>query len=778
MRAAWRAARAAIRHRRLQTFVIGLVVLLSTTTIMVALALLDASSAPFDRAFGAQRGPHMVAAYDAARVTDAQLTGARTGVAAVAGPFGQVTLERTDSTGPSGGGPFGGGGPLTVVGRADPGGPVDRLDLWKGRWAAGLGEIVLNSPPQPDGLREPDSIMLGGRTFTVVGRAYSLSHSADGWVAPEQMTALRPTTSQMLYRFAGDVSTTAAVEARLAAVTAGLPADALLAAQSYRTVKDRIAAGPGTYVPLLATFGVLGLVVAVLIVGNVVSGAVVSGFRHIGVLKALGFTPRQVVAVYLGMVSVPAVVGCVLGAVLGDLITRPLLADAFAGLGLGGGIGASARVWVAALVGVPVLVLLAALTPALRAHRLSAAQAISAGSAPRAGRALGAQRRLSRTRLPRPVSLGLGLPLTRPGRTALTMAAVLLGVTTVTFASGLAATLADVAELSDRVSGDVIVQPHRAEARPSTSRSDAQIEALLRVQPGTARLVVVFGLPMSVVGQSEPLAVNFARGEVAELGFRDQLLAGRWMAAPNEVVASTQALRERGLAVGDRVTLERDGRRSTLTIVGQIMRDPPGARGLLADWRALAEVAPDRAVRSDQLLYVIQVDNGTDPAAYASAVRAADPGLLADGRGNEFEFQVIVVSFATVLALLLALVAALGVLNTVALNVHERRRDVGMLKSIGMTPRQVVTMVTISMAGIGAVGGLLGVALGIASHRLVMPLAAEAANIQLPVAVLRVWDAPLLLLLALSGVTIAVLGALLPARGAARLSIARVLHNE
>ena len=46
-----------------------------------------------------------------------------------------------------------------------------------------------------------------------------------------------------------------------------------------------------------------------------VSGAVVSGFRHIGVLKALGFTPRQVVAVYLDMVSVPAVVGCVLGTV-------------------------------------------------------------------------------------------------------------------------------------------------------------------------------------------------------------------------------------------------------------------------------------------------------------------------------------------------------------------------------------------------------------------------------------------------------------------------------
>lgn len=35
-------------------------------------------------------------------------------------------------------------GALTVVGRADPGGPVDRVTVWQGRWAAAPGEIVLN----------------------------------------------------------------------------------------------------------------------------------------------------------------------------------------------------------------------------------------------------------------------------------------------------------------------------------------------------------------------------------------------------------------------------------------------------------------------------------------------------------------------------------------------------------------------------------------------------------------------------------------------------------
>ncbi|WP_327006070.1 hypothetical protein OHA72_01495 [Dactylosporangium sp. NBC_01737] len=61
MSAVWRAARAAVRRRRLQTVVIGLVVLFSTATIVVALRLLDASSAPFDRVFDEQAGAHVVA---------------------------------------------------------------------------------------------------------------------------------------------------------------------------------------------------------------------------------------------------------------------------------------------------------------------------------------------------------------------------------------------------------------------------------------------------------------------------------------------------------------------------------------------------------------------------------------------------------------------------------------------------------------------------------------------------------------------------------------------
>ncbi len=130
----------------MQTFVIGLVVLLSTTTIVVALALLRRTSAPFDRAFARQPGAHAVAAVRPGQVTDANSWR----------PSGPAWRRRPDRSAwsPSSSGTVGGSGPpgpLTVVGRAEPGGAVDRLDLWQGRWPAAPGEIVLNEPAHGPG---------------------------------------------------------------------------------------------------------------------------------------------------------------------------------------------------------------------------------------------------------------------------------------------------------------------------------------------------------------------------------------------------------------------------------------------------------------------------------------------------------------------------------------------------------------------------------------------------------------------------------------------------
>ncbi|MFF5256954.1 FtsX-like permease family protein [Streptomyces leeuwenhoekii] len=314
-----------------------------------------------------------------------------------------------------------------------------------------------------------------------------MSKSASAWVSPEQMAALHPTSAQMLYRFT-DSSTEDRLNASLARATTGLPKGSLTGAQTYLTLKQAFSALADSYLPFMTLFGVLGLLVSALIVGNVVSGAVVSGYRHVGVLKALGFTPNQVVAVYLTMLSVPAVVGCVLGTLAGNALAGPILKVAFTGIDVGRASVGEISPWVsvACLVGIPALVLLAALVPALRARRLPAAEAISAGGGPRAGRGLRVQRMLGATRLPRPVSLGLGQPFARPSRTLLTMAAIVLGVTTVTLSTGLTSTMVAYGNVGREDGGARIhvTTGGSGNDRTPPRLSDPQIEKRLRSLPG------------------------------------------------------------------------------------------------------------------------------------------------------------------------------------------------------------------------------------------------------------------------------------------------------
>ncbi|WP_345574560.1 ABC transporter permease [Nonomuraea rosea] len=755
-----------MRRRRFQSAAIGFVVLIATTAVLMTLALLVAASAPFDQAFARQRGAHAVVTFDAAKVTDEQVarTATRAGVEDTAGPFGQAVLDVTKDWYQQA------AGPLTVVGRADPGGPVDRVDIRIGRWATAPGEIVVNfadqGTPDPD-LLGAEVVAEGARPFTVVGFATSMSQSAGAWVTPEQMTALRPQARQMLYRFTS-ASTDQQIRAGLAEAGQGLPAGVTTTVQSYLALKLAFSNVAGAYLPLLTVFGVLALGVCVLIVVNVVSGAVVSGYRHIGVLKALGFTPNQVMAVYLMMIGVPAVGGCVLGTLSGIMLAPPILTVAFSGVQAGNAVvGVSPWVSVACPPAMCALVALAALVPALRARRLPAAQAISAGSAPKAGRGLRTQRWLAAAPLPRSVSLGLGLPFARPGRTALTAAAVMLGVATATLATGASSTMIAAGNLG-RTGGAVInvqVGGRPETGRPAPKLSDPRIEARLRALPGAKGVTARAFVQVQLAGYTLSRFANFYRGDRPP-AFLSQIVEGRWPKGPREIVAGPRFLTQHGLRVGDRVTLRRDGRHVSAIIVGSLVDSD--SRTVGATWPTAAELAPDAKPAE----YYVQLAPDADPQAYMDAVRAADAGLNPSLVSSGSFATTAVVGMSSVFTALLAIVAALGVFNTVLLNVRERRRDLGILKAIGMTPRQVTVMTVTSAAWPGAVGGLLGIPFGMVAHRLLVD---SVTVVVFPEPMKDVWHAPYLAALALTGIVIAVLGALIPARSAARST---VLRNE
>ncbi|MCR3750020.1 FtsX-like permease family protein [Lentzea californiensis] len=766
MTAVWSAAWAAVLRRKLQTIVIAVVVCAASATLVMALGLLDAAAAPFDRAFGTQQGAHLAAQYDADEATGFTNPAAQ----ATAGPFRQATVDTSE------GEVF--LGALTVVGRADPGGQVDRLAVSQGRWATGSGEIVLNRTPGADGrIGLGFRVELPGRpALTVVGFAHSVTGSADAWVTPEQVEALRPDSFQVLYRFAH-----AGTAAEMAAATAGVPRDGLLGTLSHLTVKDKATSELGVFIPFLMIFGILGLAVAVLIVANVVSGAVVAGLRHIGMLKAIGFTPNQVMAVYLVMVSAPAVVGCVLGTVAGNFLTKPVVQDAVEGFGVD---ELSFAPWVnlGAALGMPLLVASAALVPALRARGLPAARAISAGTTAHTGRALRVQRWLGGTGLPRSVSLGLGMPFARTARSALTLASVVLGVMTVTLAAGVTMSMTAYNDavrphFTDRVElmagpppGAPAFRPEGVE-EPAATLGDAEDESMLRSLPGTTAVLAETQLDAEVAGGTQRATILFYRGDVSALGPR--VLTGHWPDGPGQVAVPSRFLNQRGLAVGDTITVQARGNRTQVKIVGVVLTN--NADEIFAGWSTVDVLAPGARAAS----YLVQMATGTDRDAYTAAVKATDPGLrVLPPRDGTSSTAVIIISAAVVLTLVLGAVAALGVFNTVVLNARERRRDLGMLKSIGMTPRQVTVLLVTSMGALGVLGGLVGVPVGVAVHQVVVPLMAHAGQADAVDILMNVYHAPLLALLALTGVVIAVLGAVVPARGAARLSIATVLHNE
>ncbi len=775
MSAVWALSRAAARRRRLQTTVIGIVTFVSAITIVVALELFSASSAPFEHAFAQQQGAELVAAFDKAKVTDAQLvaTGARPGVTASAGPFPQVTVDISQ---PSGAGPSRlpsvPPGPLTVVGRPSPGGRLDRVDLWSGHWPTGAGQVVVNRAP--GGPSPVGSVieLSDGQSLAVVGAAYSVSQSAGAWVTPAEADALGAKESEMLYRFA-DATTSDQLRSDLTSVTGGLAPGALAGSRSYLTLERQYSTSVAqAYVPFLFAFGILALVVAVMMVANVVSGTVVAGLRHIGIMKAVGYTPGQVGAVYLLMILIPGAVATLVGTLAGTLVSKPLLSTATQGLGLP---APSVSPWldVVVLAGLPVLVALAALASARRAKRLPAARAITAGAAPSAGHGLRAQRALASTALPRAVSLGLGLPFARPARTALTVATLALGVTAVTFAAGLTSSVIRYGQLQQRTSSVQVTAAVRHNGRSLlvvSAASDQRTAELLASLPGTRTLTAELQTVGELVGPNVRIDLDFLRGDTSSLGY--PIVNGHWINGPGQAVVGPGFLKDHDLAVGDRVTLTMGGAPATVTIVGETWSYDPS--GLMADWHTASVLDPGRGATR----YEIGLRPGTNLASYIARANRADPSVMVQANGGLNGDEQLIPDFSTLFTVLLAIVAALGVLNTVLLTIRERRRDLGMLKSIGMTPRQVTVMMVTSATALGLIGSLIGVPAGITVHRVVVPAMVHATNAVLPSSLLDVWTAGLIAALALSGVVIAAVGAFVPARNAGRLRVAAVLHNE
>jgi putative ABC transport system permease protein len=110
--------------------------------------------------------------------------------------------------------------------------------------------------------------------------------------------------------------------------------------------------------------------------------------------------------------------------------------------------------------------------------------------------------------------------------------------------------------------------------------------------------------------------------------------------------------------------------------------------------------------------------------------------------------------------MVLAGIAGAGVLNTVVLRTRKRRREIAILKAVGMAPSQVVVMVVSSIALLGLAAGLVGAPLGLGMHHQILTSMAEiAAHTRVPSSFYSVLGPPPLVGLMLAGMLIAAAGA-------------------
>jgi putative ABC transport system permease protein len=131
-------------------------------------------------------------------------------------------------------------------------------------------------------------------------------------------------------------------------------------------------------------------------------------------------------------------------------------------------------------------------------------------------------------------------------------------------------------------------------------------------------------------------------------------------------------------------------------------------------------------------------------------------------------------SMFDVLALIAMTVAALGVVNTLTMNVLERTRELGMLRSLGMTRRQVAKMVLAESALMGVIGGAFGLAFGLFLSRLFLYAVNQIQGYDLTYVLPREG----IVISVLIALIVSQLAALWPARRAARIRIIEAIQFE
>jgi putative ABC transport system permease protein len=363
----------------------------------------------------------------------------------------------------------------------------------------------------------------------------------------------------------------------------------------------------------------------------------------------------------------------------------------------------------------------------------------------------------------------------QPGRTATTAAALMVGVALVCFAAIFAAgankTIADAVDSGLR--GQILLQ-NQAGFGAFTPEAGATVAKL----PGVKAVSPVRGATTRVQGISGKQGLTGIDPATLETTYRIDVEQGGQDAVTSlgagQILVETGFAKDHKVRLGQTLVLQTPRRGQLRLKVSGVYKDKSKLTGSLIVPNAV--LAQQFAADKDQLT-LVALDGGQEDPALKERIDALlkrDFPQVEARTADEFKQdqrdqinQLLGLIYA--LLALTVIVALFGIVNTLVLSITERTRELGMLRAIGTSRRQIKQMIRLEALITAMIGGVLGLVLGVGLS-IVVTRAIDDFSIAFPVGTL----VAVLIASGLAGV----LAAILPARRAARLDVLQALAHE
>ncbi len=356
-----------------------------------------------------------------------------------------------------------------------------------------------------------------------------------------------------------------------------------------------------------------------------------------------------------------------------------------------------------------------------------------------------------------------------PRRTAATASALMIGLALVTTMAVLGqSTKSSVDELVDTgLKADYVVS--NAVQTPFSSAIAPQIANV----PGVAG-AVPFRFSGIKIGNEDVFGSSFDPPALADMVAIDVTSGSLDIGDDGLLVTPDRAAAE-GWKLGDTVTIGLPAGSAQLKVTGIVAPSQFIGSDIVVPPAVLERggVAPQ-----DFFVYVKRAP-GADPAATLAGINTvlADLPTIAVKDQDQFAAQQRapvdqLLSIIYALLGLAVIIAVLGIVNTLALSVIERTREVGLLRAVGMSRRQLRTMIRLESVAISILGAVLGIVLG-----LIFGISLQQSISEQGITVLTVPLVQLVIFVVLAGV-VGVLAAVWPARRAAKMDVLRAITAE